>query len=190
MVRISFALEPSIPPYNLTAVNISSTSVILTWQVRKTAHLTIEYVFDFQYPSIYICNESMLKFAIEITDRYNRTITQSHDSYSRMSTINQLKSFTYYTVVIYAINDFGSSPKSEPLNIQTIESGRFHSLIRLINFLCISVPLAMIVDLTGHLLNSSTAFITWTFSENDHQLLNGKFRTFAVTIYENFSKDS
>ena len=44
----------------------------------------------------------------------------------------------------------------------------------------------MIVDLTGRLLNSSTASITWTFPEND---LNGRFRAFTVMIYENFSKN-
>ncbi len=42
-----------------------------------------------------------------------------------MSTINRLRSYTHYTFVIYAINDYGSSPKSEPLKIQTIESGIF-----------------------------------------------------------------
>ncbi len=46
----------------------------------------------------------------------------------------------------------------------------------------------MIRDLTASLLNSSTASITWTFEQDDFQLLNGKFRTFAVMIYENFSK--
>ena len=51
------------------------------------------------------------------------------------------------------------------------------------------VPRAMIADLTASLLNSSTVFITWNFELDDIQLLNGKFRTFAVTIYENFSKN-
>jgi hypothetical protein len=47
----------------------------------------------------------------------------------------------------------------------------------------------MIGDLTAGLLNSSTISITWTFEQEDFQLLNGKFRTFAVTIYQNFSKN-
>jgi hypothetical protein len=47
----------------------------------------------------------------------------------------------------------------------------------------------MIGDLTTSLFNSSTASITWTFEQDDFQLLNGKFRAFAVTIYENFSKN-
>lgn len=84
------------------------------------------------------------------------------------------------------------SSKSETLRIQTIESGRYHQKMKIDSFLLlllfISVPLAMVTDLTGHLLNSSTAAITWNFPENDHQILNGKFRTFAVTIYENFGK--
>lgn len=46
----------------------------------------------------------------------------------------------------------------------------------------------MITDLKATLLNSSTAYMTWTFEQSDFQLLNGRFRTFAVTIYENFSK--
>ncbi len=38
-------------------------------------------------------------------------------------------------------------------------------------------------------MNNSSVRITWIFESNNLQLLNGKFRTFAVTIYENFSKN-
>jgi hypothetical protein len=140
---------------------------------------------------MYICNASIHKFIIEITDPYNRTITQSRDSYSRKAWINQLNSFTDYTIAIYARTDFGVSSKSEILKIQTNENGRFNQRAkdRLVLCLFILVPLARIADLTGHLLNSSTAFITWNFLVDDHRLLNGKFRAFAVTIYENFSRN-
>ncbi|CAF3590109.1 unnamed protein product [Rotaria sordida] len=143
-----------IAPYNLTAINISSKSLILTWQ----------------YPSFHICNESLIEFIIEIIDQYNQTIIKNHNYPSTILTISQLKSFTYYTFVIYAINELGSSPRSKSLKIKTLES----------------VPLAMIRDLTGTVLNSSTAYITWTFEQDDFQLLHGKFRAFIVTIYENF----
>ncbi|CAF4143011.1 unnamed protein product [Rotaria sp. Silwood2] len=148
------AKQLQVAPYNITAIDISSKSLILTWQ----------------YPSFYKCNESLIEFVIEIFDQYNQTIIKTHKYHSTILTINQLKSFTYYTFVIYAINELGSSPKSKPLKIKTLES----------------VPLAMIKDLTGSLLNSSTAYITWNFEQDDFQLLNGKFRTFIVTIYENF----
>ncbi|CAF0823910.1 unnamed protein product [Rotaria sp. Silwood1] len=141
-------------PYNLTAVDISSKSLILTWQ----------------YPSFQICNKSFIEFVIEIIDQYNQTIIKTHNYHSTILTISQLKSYTYYTFVIYARNELGSSPKSKPLKIKTLESA----------------PLAMIGDLTGTLLNSSTAYITWTFEQHGFQLLNGKFRTFVVTMYENF----
>ncbi len=39
--------------------------------------------------------------------------------------INNLKSFTQYSFRIYAINELGSSPKSESLTIETLESGKF-----------------------------------------------------------------
>lgn len=47
----------------------------------------------------------------------------------------------------------------------------------------------MVTDLTGILVNSSSVQMTWIFENNDLQFLNGKFRTFAVTTYENFSKN-
>jgi hypothetical protein len=51
------------------------------------------------------------------------------------------------------------------------------------------VPFAMVEDLTSTLLNSSTAYITWSFEPSEFRLLNGKFRSFAVAIYEDFSKN-
>jgi hypothetical protein len=59
---------------------------------------------------------------------------QTHNYHSTVVTINQLKSFTHYSFIIYAINELGSSPKSKALKIQTIESGRFNSLIKNNNF--------------------------------------------------------
>lgn len=47
----------------------------------------------------------------------------------------------------------------------------------------------MIGGLKANLLNSSTTYITWTFEQTDFQLINGNFRAFAVTIYENFSEN-
>ena len=78
---------------------------------------------------MYICNASIHKFVIEITDPHNRTISQSRDSYSRKALINQLESFTDYTIGIYARNDLGVNSKSEILKIQTIEDGRFDQRI-------------------------------------------------------------
>ncbi|UJR10325.1 hypothetical protein I4U23_014531 [Adineta vaga] len=144
-----------IAPYNLIATNISSTSVTITWQ----------------YPSFHICNSSFTEFVVEVTNSYNQTHIYTHNYQSMEMTIHQLKSFTNYTVVIYAINELGSSPKSNSLKIQTLEY----------------VPLLLIDDLTATLLNSSTAYITWTFEKKNLPLLNGKFRTFAITIYENFN---
>ena len=53
----------------------------------------------------------------------------------------------------------------------------------------VSVPLAMVGHLMARLLNSSSLSISWTFPEDTHALLHGQFRTFIVSIYENFSKD-
>lgn len=55
-------------------------------------------------------------------------------------------------------------------------------------FILISVPLLSITQLNSILLNSTTARITWIFEPNDFRLLNGKFRTYALTIYRDFSK--
>ncbi|CAF4516635.1 unnamed protein product [Rotaria sp. Silwood1] len=144
-----------IAPHNLTAINISSKSVMLTWQ----------------YPSFQLCHDSLIEYVIEIIDEYNQSIIQTYKHDSTVFTINNLKSFTQYTFLIYAINELGASPKSKPFTIQTLESA----------------PLAIITDLTATLLNTSSIHVTWIFENHDFQLLNGKFRAFAVTIYENFN---
>ncbi|CAF3435968.1 unnamed protein product [Rotaria socialis] len=144
-----------IAPYNLTAVSISSKSLVLTWQ----------------YPSFHACDDSFMNFVIEISDQYNQTMIKTHNYHSTVFTISQLRSVTFYTFVIYAVNELGPSPKSKPLKIKTPES----------------VPLAMIADLTATLYNSSTVYITWNIQQDEFQYLNGKFRTFAVTIYENLN---
>ena len=51
------------------------------------------------------------------------------------------------------------------------------------------VPLAIVTDLTATLLNASTVFVSWTMDKTDIRLLNGRFRAFAVSIYENYSND-
>ncbi|CAF0912627.1 unnamed protein product, partial [Adineta ricciae] len=144
-----------IAPYNLRVTNASFNSVTVAWQ----------------YPSFHVCNSSFVEFVIEITNSWNQTDVRTHNYQSRETTIDYLKSFTNYTIAIYAVNELGPSPKSKSLKIQTIES----------------VPLLIIDDLTATLLNSSTAHITWTVQQNNSQLLNGKFRTFSLTIYENFN---
>jgi hypothetical protein len=69
-----------------------------------------------------------MEFIIEIIDQYNQTIIRTHNHHLTQLTISHLKSFIYYTFVIYAINELGSSPKSEPLKIQTLESGKINFL--------------------------------------------------------------
>ncbi|UJR35713.1 hypothetical protein I4U23_028463 [Adineta vaga] len=144
-----------IAPHNLTIIDISSKSVILSWQ----------------YPSFQLCDNSFIEYIIEIYDESTQTIIQTYRNNLTLLTINDLKSSTRYTFIVYAINELGPSPKSQPLTIQTLES----------------VPLAMVKDLTAVLLNTTSVHLTWTFETNALQLLNGKFRVFAVTIYEHFN---
>lgn len=54
----------------------------------------------------------------------------------------------------------------------------------------ILVPLAMVGNLMARLVNSSSLSISWILPENAHELLHGQFRTFIVSIYENFSTDN
>ena len=49
--------------------------------------------------------------------------------------------------------------------------------------------MVMVTDLSAILLNSSSIRVTWKLENDQLEYLNGKFRTFAVTIYENFSKN-
>ena len=69
-----------------------------------------------------------MEFVIEITDQYHVTRIQTHPYHSRELIIKPLKSFMNYTFVIYVKHEFGSSPKSQPLKIQTTESGIVNSL--------------------------------------------------------------
>jgi hypothetical protein len=66
----------------------------------------------------------LIEFVIEITDQFNETIIQTRNYHPTVLVINQLKSFVYYTFVIYALNELGPSPKSKALKIQTLESGK------------------------------------------------------------------
>lgn len=77
------------------------------------------------------------------------------------------------------------------MSIQTLENGTFDSDLNKIedDQLFLLVPLAIVTDLTAIVLNTSSVHLTWTFEKHDFHLLNGKFHTFAVTIYENFSKN-
>lgn len=70
-----------------------------------------------------LCNKSIVKFRIEITDQSNRTRIRVHSS--KTIIINQLKSWTFYTLIVYAMNDYGSSVKSKALMIQTMEDSEY-----------------------------------------------------------------
>ena len=93
--------------------------------------------------------------------------------------------------MISARNSLGSSPKSKSLIIRTLESGetKFEEVKNLIFVSSFYVvPLVIVNDLTATLLNASTVFISWTIDKTDFHLLNGRFRTFSLSIYENYSK--
>ena len=51
-----------------------------------------------------------------------------------------------------------------------------------------SVPLAVVGDLTATLLNTSSVHVGWTIDRHQLQPLNGRFRNFALTFYQNYSK--
>ena len=57
-------------------------------------------------------------------DQYNQSRIETIKNHSTELFINNLQSFVYYTFTIYAINQFGSSPKSKPLTLQTLEDGK------------------------------------------------------------------
>lgn len=50
------------------------------------------------------------------------------------------------------------------------------------------MPLVSVADLKGLLLNSSTARLAWSSEHQNAPLLNGQFRTYAVTMYRNFGE--
>lgn len=53
-----------------------------------------------------------------------------------------------------------------------------------------SVPLAIVGDLTTTLLNMSSVHLGWTVDRRQLQTLNGRFRNFALTFYQNYSKST
>lgn len=103
-----------------------------------------------------------------------------------------MNSFTQYTFRVYAFNELGASPKSQLLTLQTLENGKFFchedSIGEYLMCVAFAVPLTMISDLTAILWENSSVRITWSLTKNDWRYLHGKFRTFAVTVYINFSK--
>jgi hypothetical protein len=67
-----------------------------------------------------------MSYVIDIIDKFHTaTIRTSPMQHTTMWTIDYLNSFTDYTFMIYAINDLGPSPKSNPLIVQTFENGEY-----------------------------------------------------------------
>lgn len=71
-----------------------------------------------------LCNDSFIEYVIEIIDEQSRSIIETYKHHSTVFTINNLKSFTLYSFVVYASNELGPSPKSKPITIQTLENGK------------------------------------------------------------------
>ena len=104
--------------------------------------------------------------------------------------MQDLQSYTEYLFIAYALNELGRSPPSTPLDVQTSESGTFlerlkHQILIVSSDL---VPLVSITDLTGSLFTNNSIRLNWTVDHQNLDLLYGKFRTFTVIIYRNFSK--
>ena len=78
-----------------------------------------------QYPSFQLCDNSFIEYIIELYDEYTQILFETYQTNSTLLTINDLKSSTGYNLVVYARNELGPSPKSQPLMIQTLESGMF-----------------------------------------------------------------
>ena len=51
------------------------------------------------------------------------------------------------------------------------------------------VPLATIVNLTASVSDVSTVAVVWELDKDYMRFLHGQFRTFAVVLYENYSKN-
>ena len=135
-----------------------------------------------------MCVDSSLEFLIELIDEKNRTSTRVHRNLSTEITLNDLNSFTIYTVIVSAKNKLGISPKSLPLVIQTLESGNDGSIVSEEKMFFSAVPLALVGDLTATQLNMSTVHLGWTMDRDRLPALHGRFRTFALTFYQNYSK--
>ena len=79
-----------------------------------------------------LCNDSYLDYVIEMFEQDNQTLIRTYKQSKQMLTIENLNSFSRYTFRVYAINQLGSSPKSDILTVQTLETGlnrNIHSLL-------------------------------------------------------------
>ena len=117
------------PPSNVDIVEISSKSVTISWQVSMFHFLwiIITLFLLMQYPFVGVCNSSSLEFIIDLIKHGDSIKNRLYRHTSTRLTIYDLQSFTSYIVIIHARNEWGSSPKSIPLLIQTTESGECYS---------------------------------------------------------------
>lgn len=103
---------------------------------------------------------------------YNLTWAETNGTYSNSHFINNtradsmhikdLEEFTEYKFVIYAVNDVGSSPSSEPFTIMTLED----------------VPTSGPANLTAKALNSTAISLGWDSVPSRHR--NGIIRGYKI----------
>lgn len=70
-----------------------------------------------------MCPYSVIEYEIEIVDRSKQTLVERRKQKSTNLDVENLKSFHDYLFVVYALNEFGRSPPSTPILVQTLESG-------------------------------------------------------------------
>ena len=91
----------------LRATNVSSTSVVLTWETPPPEDL----------------NEHVIGYAINMTKLRSRERLQVFSN-STMLTVYNLKPYGMYTCISAAVTNVGHGPFSNALQIETLEAGK------------------------------------------------------------------
>ncbi len=100
---------PSGPPQNINSASITSTSILLTWELPLQEDQ----------------NGEITSYSVSFTslDSSDTSVVTVYDS--EELELTELRPFTTYTIVIAAETTIGIGPYSKVFHVQTLEDGEF-----------------------------------------------------------------
>uniref|UniRef100_A0A6G1S442 Protein sidekick n=1 Tax=Aceria tosichella TaxID=561515 RepID=A0A6G1S442_9ACAR len=141
-------VEPEQPPKDLTLEDVKSNSALARWSpLSNTNWSGIPYGYNLTWVE---SNNSSVNYQM------------INDTRADSLLIRDLEEFTEYTFRIYAVNDAGPSPPSEPVQIMTLEE----------------VPSSGPTNVTARALTSTSISVDWNAIPKRHR--NGIIRGYKI----------
>lgn len=150
-------IEPEQAPKELSIEDVHSNSVMCRWSPLNN-NLWLGHPRGYNLTWMETNNATIMSHLI------NETLANSY-------LVRDLEEYTEYTFRIYAVNDIGSSPASEPVTIVTLEDA----------------PSSGPSNVTAHAVSSNTISVDWNTIPKRHR--NGILRGYRIQ-YQAFNTDA